>query len=89
MKQLKQNNKKCTGSHCLSGSVCTCDTNLIVSPNGKSESKLEGCGASFSLSQALMPECLQQGPQAHNENYSIPDQTHASFVSFEKNHLKS
>jgi hypothetical protein len=33
-----------------------------------------------------MPESLQQGPQAHNENYRISDQTHASFT---KNYPKS
>lgn len=50
------------------------------------ESKIEFCGASYSVSQALMPECLQQGPQAQNENYSIPEQTQASFA---KNYPKS
>ena len=74
MKQIKQNNKKCTGSHCLSQLACTCDTDLTVPPNGKLEGKLEYCGVSSFESQALMPECPQQGPQAQNENYSIPDQ---------------
>lgn len=67
MNQIKQNNKKCTGSHWHSQLACTCDAKSAAPSSGEMEGKFRQRSASSCLGQALMPDVQQQGLQADHD----------------------